>query len=116
MADIGLTRSLQEGGLSRKAAEDLVAALERRSRRRDADPWMLAYAALLTTLLVGGFAWTSSQINALDTKIGALDMKTGTLDSKTASQLSALDAKIDANAERLARLEVLLTERLPSQQ
>ena len=109
MADIGLTRSLQEGGLSRKAAEDLVATLERRNRRRDADPWMLAYAALLTTLLVGGFAWTSSQINALDTKIGALD-------TKTASRLNTLDAKIDANAERLARLEVLLTERLPSQQ
>ena len=77
---------------------------------------MLAYAALLTTLLVGGFAWTSSQINALDTKIGTLDTKIGTLDTKTASRLNTLDAKIDANAERLARLEVLLTERLPSKQ
>ena len=70
---------------------------------------MLAYAALLTTLLVGGFAWTASQINALDIKIGALD-------TKTASQLSMLDAKIDANTERLARLEVLLMERLPPPQ
>lgn len=93
-----------------------MAALERRSRRREADPWMLAYAALLTTLLVGGFAWTASQINALDIKIGALDTKIGALDTKTASQLSMLDAKIDANTERLARLEVLLMERLPPPQ
>ncbi len=56
VAEAELARSLEEGGLSRKAAEELVAALGLSHRQeRRSDPWMLAYAALLTALMVGGF-------------------------------------------------------------
>ncbi len=75
---------------------------------------MLAYAALLTTLLVGGFAWTTAQISALDAQIGTLDTKTASLISALDAKIGTLDTKIDA--ERLARLEVLIMERLPHQQ
>ncbi len=112
MINASLARSLEEGGLSRSAARDLVAALDR-GRPQGADPWMLAYAALLTTLLVGGFGWTASQLNALDARtnarIDALNAKVDALDAK----VDALDAKVDGIGERLVRLETLISERLP---
>ena len=90
MVDASLVRTLEEGGLTRPAAEALAEALARRRSPRD-DPWMLAYAALLTALLVGGFGWT-------------------------ATQFSAVDSKLDEHSERLARIETLLVERLPAPQ
>ena len=102
MADTAFIRTLEEGGLTRPAAEAIAEALERRRSPRD-DPWMLAYAALLTALLVGGFGWTAAQFNALDSKFDAIDGK-----------FIALDSKIDAHSERLARIETLLSERLPA--
>ena len=104
MADTSFIRTLEEGGLTRPAAEAIAEALERRRSPRD-DPWMLAYAALLTALLVGGFGWTAAQFTAIDGKFSALDGK-----------FSALDSKIDAHSERLARIETLLSERLPASQ
>ena len=90
MADTAFIRTLEESGLTRPAAEAIAEALERRRSPRD-DPWMLAYAASLTALLVGGFGWTTAQFNALE-------------------------SKIDAHSERLARIEILLSERLPAPQ
>ena len=88
MADAAFIRTLEESGLTRPAAEAIAEAIDRRRSPRD-DPWMLAYAALLTALLVGGFGWTAAQFNALD-------------------------SKIDTHSERLARIETLLSERLPA--
>ncbi|MCY3872696.1 MAG: hypothetical protein OXF88_00205 [Rhodobacteraceae bacterium] len=101
MADTAFIRTLEESGLTRPAAEAIAEAFERRRRPRD-DPWMLAYAALLTALLVGGFGWTAAQFNALDRKID--------------SKIDALDSKIDVHSERLTRIETLLSERLPASQ
>ena len=130
MADAGLIRSLEDGGLSRKAAETLVAAIERQDRQSP-NPWMLDYAALTTAVLVGGFAWTATQLNSIDASIIALDAKFANridaLDAKFASGIDALDAKfatkIDSSAERLTRMETRLTrietlieERLPPPQ
>ncbi len=95
MADTAFVRTLEDGGLTRPAAEAIAEALDRRRRPRD-DPWMLAYAALLTALLVGGFGWTAAQFDAVESKI------------------DALDSKIDAHGERLTRIETLLSERLPA--
>lgn len=111
MANAAFIRTLEESGLSRSAAEAIAEAIDRRRSPRD-DPWMLAYAALLTALLVGGFGWTAAQFNALDSQFNALDSKIGALDSK----IGALDSKIDAHSERLARIETLLSERLPTPQ
>ena len=98
MADSRLARTLEEAGLSRRAAEAVANALDRDRRRpRAADPWMLAYAALL----VGGFGWTAARFDAVDAKIDTLDAK-----------VDAVDAKIDAVVERLARLETIIDERL----
>lgn len=90
MADASLFRTLEEGGLTRPATEAIAEALARRRSPRD-DPWMLAYAALLTALLVGGFGWTATQFNAVD-------------------------SKLDEHSERLAWIENLLIERLPAPQ
>ena len=79
---------LEENGLTRSAAEAIAEAVDRRRSPRD-DPWMLAYAALLTALLVGGFGWTAAEFNSLD-------------------------RKIDVHSEKLARIETLLSERLPA--
>ena len=111
---IELVRSLEEGGLSRKAAEELVSAQDRRHRReRRSDPWMLAYAALLTALIVGGFGWMNSPIDALTAKIGGVDTKMGRLDSK----IDELGAKIDETREemvqRLTAIETIIKERIP---
>ena len=86
---------LEENGLTRSAAEAIAEAVDRRRSPRD-DPWMLAYAALLTALLVGGFGWTAAEFNSLDNKF------------------NALDRKIDVHSEKLARIETLLSERLPA--
>lgn len=88
MADATFIRTLEENGLTRSAAEAIAEAVDRRRSPRD-DPWMLAYAALLTALLVGGFGWTAAEFNALD-------------------------RKIDVHSEKLARIETLLSERLPA--
>ena len=111
-AETELVQSLEEGGLSRKAAEKLVAALGHSHRReRRSDSWMLAYAALLTALIVGGFGWMSTRIDTLDAKT---TVQIGTLDAK----ISALDAKIDETREemvqRLTTIETIINERLPS--
>ena len=90
MADASLFRTLEEGGLTRPATEAIAEALAKRRSPRD-DPWMLAYAALLTALLVGGFGWTATQFNAVD-------------------------SKLDEHSERLAWIENLLIERLPAPQ
>ncbi|MCY3872695.1 MAG: hypothetical protein OXF88_00200 [Rhodobacteraceae bacterium] len=113
MADTAFIRTLEESGLTRPAAEAIAEALERRRRPRD-DPWMLAYAALLTALLVGGFGWTAVQFNAIDGKFNAIDGKFDALGSKIDSKIDALDSKIDAHSERLTRIETLLSERLPA--
>ncbi len=97
MANAALIRTLEENDLSRSAAEAIAEAIDRRRSPRD-DPWMLAYAVLLTALLADGFGWTAAQFNAVD------------------SQFNALDSKIDAHGERLARIETLLSERLPAPQ
>ena len=68
MAVATFIRTLEESGLTRSAAEAIAEAVDRRRGPRD-DPWMLAYAVLLTVLLVGGFGWTAAQFNALDSKI-----------------------------------------------
>ena len=104
MANAAFIRTLEESGLSRSAAEAIAKAIDRRRSPRD-DPWMLAYAALLTTLLVGGFGWTATQFNAIDSRFDAVS-----------SRFDALDSKIDARSERLARIETLLSERLPTPQ
>ena len=88
MADATFIRTLEENGLTRSAAEAIAEAVDRRRSPRD-DHWMLAYAALLTALLVGGFGWTAAEFNALD-------------------------RKIDVHSEKLARIETLLSERLPA--
>ena len=88
MADATFIRTLEESGLTRSAAEAIAEAVDRRRSPRD-DPWMLAYAALLTALLVGGFGWTAAEFNSLDWKI-------------------------DVHSEKLARIETLLSERLPA--
>ena len=119
-AETELVRSLEEGGLSRRAAEELVAALGRGHRReRRPDLWMLAYAALLTALIVGGFGWMSSRIDTLDAKIGNLDTKTtsqidtlnakiGNLDSKMTSRIDTLDAKIgNLDSKMTSRIDTL---------
>ena len=97
MVDASLVRTLEEGGLTRPAAEALAEALARRRSPRD-DPWMLAYAALLTALLVGGFGWTATQFSAIDSKF------------------EAVDSKLDEHSDRLTRIETLLIERLPAPQ
>ncbi len=102
MADAAFIRTLEESGLTRSAAEAIAEAVDRRRSPRD-DPWMLAYAALLTALLVGGFGWTAAEFSAIDGKIDALDGK-----------IDALDNKIAVHGERLARIETLLSERLPA--
>ena len=107
-----LVRSLEEGGLSRKAAVELVAALGHSYRReRRSDSWMLAYAALLTALIAGGFGWMNTRIDALDAKTTA---QFGGLDSK----IGGLDAKINETREemvqRLTAIETIINERLPS--
>ena len=112
VAETELVRSLEEGGLTRKAAEELVTALGHSHRReRRSDSWMLAYAALLTALIVGGFGWMSARIDTLDAKTTA---QIGTLDAK----INTLDAKIDKTREemvqRLATIETIINERLPS--
>ncbi len=112
MADTAFIRTLEESGLTRPAAEAIAEALERRRSPRD-DPWMLAYAALLTALLVGGFGWTTAQFNAFESKTAA---QFNALESKTTAQFNALESKIDAHSERLARIETLLSERLPAPQ
>ncbi|MCY3873125.1 MAG: hypothetical protein OXF88_02390 [Rhodobacteraceae bacterium] len=104
MADATFIRTLEENGITRSAAEAIAEAVDRRRGPRD-DPWMLAYAALLTALLVGGFGWTAVQFNALDGKFNALDGK-----------IDALDTKIDVHGERLVRIETVLSERLPALQ
>ena len=101
MADTAFIRTLEESGLTRPAAEAIAEALERRRSPRD-DRWMLAYAALLTALLVGGFGWTTAQFNAFEIK--------------TTAQFNFLESKMDAHSERLARIETLLSERLPAPQ
>ena len=110
-AEVDLVRSLEEGGLSRKAAKELVSALERSHRReRRSDPWMLAYAALLTALIVGGFGWMNARIDAMNAKI---DAKTDGIDAK----IDGLDAKIDETREemvqRLTAIETIINERIP---
>lgn len=95
LTDVTFIRTLEKSGLSRPAAEAIAEAVDRR-RGPCEDPWMLAYAALLTALLVGGFGWTAAQFNIIDSKI------------------HALDSKIDAHGERLAWMEILLSERLPA--
>ncbi|MCY3872700.1 MAG: hypothetical protein OXF88_00225 [Rhodobacteraceae bacterium] len=107
-----LIRSLEEGGLSRKAAEELVAALGHSHRReRRSDSWMLAYAALLTALIVGGFGWMNSRIDNLDakttTQISTLDAKIGSLDAK-------IDETREEMVQRLTTIETIIKERLPS--
>ncbi len=90
VADATFIRTLEESGLTRSVAEAIAAAVDRRPGPRD-DPWMLAYAALLTALHVGGFGWTATQFNAID-------------------------GKIDVHGERLVRIETPLSERRPSPQ
>ena len=72
---------------------------------------MLACAALLTALIVGGFGWMSARIDTLDAKTTA---QIGTLDAK----ISTLDAKNDETREemvqRLATIQTIINERLPS--
>ena len=131
MANARFIRTLEESGLTRPAAEAIAEAVERR-RPRD-DPWMLAYAAMLTALLVGGFGWTAAQFNAIDSKFNAIDSKFNAIDSRFNAidsrfnaidgkidaidgKIDAIDGKIDANSERLARIETLLSERLPARQ
>ena len=104
MANAAFIRTLEESGLSRLAPEAIAEAIDRRRSPRD-DPWMLDYAALLTTLLVGGFGWTAVLFNAVDNQFNAVS-----------SQFDALDRKIDAHSERLARIETMLPERLPAPQ
>ena len=104
MADATFIRTLEENGITRSAAEAIAEAVDRRRGPRD-DPWMLAYAALLTALLVGGFGWTAVQFNAIDGKFNAIDGK-----------IDALDTKIDVHGERLVRIETVLSERLPALQ
>ena len=105
VAETKLVRSLEEGGLSRSAAEELVAALGQSHRReRRPDSWMLACAALLTALIVGGFGWMNSRIDAQD--------------AKTTAQFIVLDTKIDETREemvqRFTAIETIINERLPS--
>lgn len=102
--DASLIRTLEEGGLTRPAAE----ALTRRRSPRD-DLWMLAYAALPTALLVGGFGWTAAQFSAIDGKFE-------TLENKFDRKFEAVDSKLDEHSERLTRIETLLIERLPAPQ
>ena len=90
MAVATFIRTLEESGLTRSAAEAIAEAVDRRRGPRD-DPWMLAYAALLTALLVGGFGWTAAQFNALDNNI-------------------------DVHGERPVRIETVLSEHLPALQ
>lgn len=93
-AEIELVRSLEEGGRSRKAPEELVSALDHHhSRERRSDPWMLAYAALLTALIVGGFGWMNSRIDTMDAKI---------------------DETRDAMVQRLTAIETIINERIHS--
>ena len=133
VAEAELVRSLEEGGLSRNAAKELVAALgNNRRRERRPDPWMLAYAVLLTALIVGGFGWMNSRIDTLDAKttaqilnldakttaqIGNINNKIDNLDAKTTAQILNLDAKIDKTREemiqRLTSIETIINERLP---
>ena len=78
---------------------------------------MLAYAALLAALLVSGFGWTATQFNAIDGKFNAVNSRIDTLDGKIGTangKVDALDSKIDEQGERLARIETLLSERLPA--
>ena len=111
MANAAFIRTHEENGLSRSAAEAIAEAIDRRRSPRD-DPRMLAYAALLTTLLVGGFGWTAAQFNAVDNQFNAVSGQFNALNSK----IGTLDSKIDAHSERLARIETLLSERLPAPQ
>lgn len=116
-AETKLVRSLEEGGLSRNAAEELVAALGQSHRwERRPDPWMLAYAALLTALIIGGFGWSNSQFDTLGARFGGLDAKIGGLEAR----IGDLDAKIDMTREemvqRLTAIETIIDERLPSPQ
>ncbi len=118
MADATFIRTLEENGITRSAAEAIAEAVDRRRGPRD-DPWMLAYAALLTALLVGGFGWTAAQFNALDGKFNAIDGKFNALDGKfnaLDTKIDALDTKIDVHGERLVRIETVLSERLPALQ
>lgn len=104
-AETKLVRSLEEGGLSRRAAVELVAALDQsRCLERRSDPWMLAYAVLLLALTAGGFGWMNSRID--------------TQDAKTTAQFGTLAAKIDETREemfqRFTAIETIIDERLPS--
>ena len=74
---------------------------------------MLAYAALLTALIIGGFGWSSSQIDSLGAKIGGLDVKIGGVEAR----IDGLDAKIDMTREEMVQhltaIETIINEHLP---
>ena len=109
VSDTTLIHALEEKGLSRATAETIADAVKR-GRTPHNDPWMLAYAALLTTLLAGSIGWSAAQFNAIDNRFNAIDNKFSALDDK----INALDDKISEHGERLARIETLLMERLPA--
>ncbi len=95
VSDTTLIHALEEKGLSRTTAETIADAVKRGRTPRN-DPWMLAYAALLTTLLAGSIGWSAAEFNAID------------------NRFNALDVKISEHGERLARIETLIMERLPA--
>ena len=88
-----LIRTLEEHGLKRPAAEAIASAIENSARHRP-DPWMLAYAGVLTIAL----GW---QIVALDGVRSEID------EARTA---------VAANGERLVRIETRLDAMETSQQ
>lgn len=61
---------------------------------------MLAYAVLLTALIVGGFGWMNSRFVAMNTKIGGLDAK--------------IDETREEMIQRLTAIETIIKERIPS--
>ena len=116
VSDTTLIHALEEKGLSRATAETIADAVKR-GRTPHNDPWMLAYAALLTTLLAGSIGWSAAQFNAIDNRFNAIDNRFNAIDNKFSAlddKINALDDKISEHGERLARIETLLMERLPA--
>ena len=102
MADLKLIHALEEDGLSRREAEVIANALDYGHTQRNS-PWMVACGLLLVVVVVGGFGLSAAELSAIDSRHHALDQN-----------LTALERKVDSNAERLTRIETLIMERLPA--